>query len=90
MYHQSNDKLSTQYVFSSHMHNGNADHAPWMIFTFGLHSFHVANTVKIISEKDIKTTVPSQITLGTVSQAHVSNEYLSKRHCLYPSMGPLA
>ena len=67
MYHQSNDKLSTPYVFSFHMHNGNADHAPWMIFTFGLHSFHAANTVKIISEKDVKTTVPSQITLGTVS-----------------------
>lgn len=74
MYHWSNDKLCTQYVLSINMHNGNADHPAWMIFTFGLHSFHTANTVKIISEKDTKTTVPSQTTGGTVSQGHVSND----------------
>lgn len=71
------------------MHNGNADHPAWVTLTLGLHSFHTANTVKTISEKDTKTTVASQTTLGSFPRA-CENEHLSKRHCLHPSMGPLA
>ena len=59
---------------------------PRIMFTSGVHSFHVANTLlklllrrKITSEKDIKTTVPPQTTPGTVSQGHVSSECLSKK-----------